>query len=73
MEIMEIMMIMMIMIKKLSKENSDLKNKLNISSETLQKIKESMDLLEKNLKNDKDKKYISADELIKTLNARAEH
>ena len=34
-------------------------------------VDESKELLEKNLKNDKDKKYTSADEVLKRLNARA--
>ena len=35
-------------------------------------IGESKDLLEKNLENGKDKKYTSADEILKRLNAKAE-
>ena len=60
-----------------------LKKKLDKSSKALQKLKasnnslekvmnESKELLKTTKKNDEDKKYTSADELIKQLNARAE-
>ena len=48
--------------------------KTRVANNLLKKvIEESKDLLKTNEKNDEDKKYISADELIKKLNARAEN
>ena len=47
--------------------------KKKVTNNSLKKvIGESKDLLEKILKNDKNKKYTSADEVLKRLNARAE-
>ena len=58
-----IMTMIMTMIKKTTK----------VSNNSLKKvIGKSKDLLEKILKNDKNKKYTSADEILKRLNARAE-
>ena len=47
--------------------------KINISSELLQKINESKELVKKIKKYDENKKYASADEVLKKLNARSEN
>ena len=52
-----------------SRNNS---GKINTSSELLQKINESKEFLKTIKKYDKNKKYTSADEVLKKLNARSE-
>ena len=55
-----------------SSENNSRNNSGNISDYYKKLVDESKELLEKIRKNDENKKYTSADEVLKSLNARAE-
>ena len=55
-----------------SSENNSGNNSGNNSDYYKKLVEESKELLEKIRKNDENKKYTSADEVLKSLNARAE-